>query len=56
MIIKQGKQVAAIFHDGKAIQEVRRGLTLVWQAIRSCFGKGLWLNAKPWSNTDAWTN
>jgi len=29
---------------------------LVWQAVRSCFGTGLWNNDKPWDNDELWNN
>lgn len=45
--------ITAINHE---IQEVRLGLRIVWQSIRSCFGKGFWINEKPWINDDAWKN
>ena len=40
----------------RPITAVYKGLRLVWTAIRSCFGKGFWINDKPWLNTDAWKN
>lgn len=40
----------------KALSYIYYGTKLVWQAIRSCFGKGFWINDKPWSNDDAWKN
>lgn len=35
-------------------QMVFHGARLVWQAIRSCFGTGAWLEERPWLNDDAW--
>lgn len=29
---------------------------LVWQAVRSCFGRGFWIKDKPWNNEDNWKN
>lgn len=37
-----GKTIALAYYNGK----------LIWEAIRSCFGKGYWVDDKPWSNTD----
>ena len=31
-------------------------LTLIWEAIRSCFGSGFWINKRPWINKNAWKN
>ena len=30
------------------------GLRLLWQAVRSCFGSGLWKGAKPWLGSERW--
>lgn len=27
---------------------------LVWQAVRSCYGSGAWLEDKPWLELEAW--
>jgi hypothetical protein len=56
MIYKGNREISAIYRGNKAIAEIRRGTQLIWQAVRSCFGKGLWLNDKEWSNTDSWKN
>ena len=42
--------------EEKTIASVYQGSKLIWQYIRSCFGRGYWLNDKPWSNTDGWKN
>lgn len=44
------KRVTAIYHivQGKA--------KIVWQAVRSCFGSGMWLNEKPWINEESYIN
>ena len=57
MIIKEGyKKVESIFVGTTAIEEVRRGLKLIWQSVRSCFGSGAWRNDKPWIDNEAWKN
>lgn len=38
------------------VTEVYKGANLVWSAVKSCFGKGFWINDKPWLNSDAWNN
>ena len=47
-----------MIHVGRwqIVQEIYKGSRLVWTAIRSCFGAGLWVNAKPWPNDEAWKN
>lgn len=56
MIIKNGKEVVEYYHGKTPLIEMYRGKHLIWQAIRSCFGMGYWVNNKPWINTDAWKN
>lgn len=56
MIAKNIEETAAITALNKTISVVRYGAVLVWQAIRSCFGKGYWVNDKPWRNEDGWKN
>lgn len=52
----KGKEISAVYYGGKAISAIYRGGELVWEAIRSCFGKGFWMNLYPWSNKDGWRN
>jgi len=50
------KNVTGISVGAIAIAYVYRGAVLVWQAIRSCFGNGYWINDKGWINDNAWRN
>lgn len=54
MIIKGGKQTVAIMRGNKVVQAVYHGDILVWQAVRSCFGTGIWKSDKPWIGDDNW--
>lgn len=56
MQYKNLKDIVGIYHGGHVITAVYKGLQLVWQAVRSCFGSGQWLNDKPWINDEAWNN
>lgn len=56
MIFKDGKEIVGIYLNGKQIIEIYNNKRLVYQAVRSCFGNGYWINAKPWFNDDAWRN
>jgi len=49
-IVKDGKEATMVFHvvNGRPI--------LVWQAVRSCFGSGVWVSAKPWLGQEKWKN
>lgn len=44
----------------KKIGAVYRGAQLMWlsvyNAIKSCFGSGTWLQDKPWLQSDTWRN
>lgn len=56
MITNNGKEFIGITALGHVVVYVRKGTRLLWEAIRSCFGKGYWINDKPWSDTDGWKN
>ena len=30
------------------------GLRLIWMAVRSCFGSGIWVSEKPWLGKEIW--
>lgn len=53
-IFFKDKEITAIYYGKKAISAVYRGTRLVWQAIRSCFGAGYWVDDKPWIDDEAW--
>lgn len=45
-----------VVKDGviKAISYIYYGSKLVWQAVRSCFGSGLWVSQKSWLGDESW--
>lgn len=55
-LYKDGRQIEQIHYGGKVITAVHKGAILVWQAVRSCFGSGFWINKKPWINDEGWNN
>lgn len=55
MIIK-GRQINAFFIQEKQITYFYIGDKLIWQAVKSCFGSGSWINEKPWVNEESWKN
>lgn len=56
MIVKNYNNQSAEYFGTRAIVAVYKGLQLVWEMIKSCFGKGYWINNAPWVNNDAWKN
>jgi hypothetical protein len=52
----KNKEIASVYKKDKAIAAIYKGARLVWEAVRSCFGKGYWINTYPWSNEDGWKN
>lgn len=56
MKIRNGKELKAKYWGAKVIQYIYRGSKLVWTAISSCFGSGVWLNDKVWNDNDSWKN
>lgn len=56
MIKINKKEVISLYKKGKPIQAIYKGSILLWQAIRSCFGNGMWINDKPWLNDEGWKN
>jgi hypothetical protein len=54
MLTSDTKKFSKLTVGEKAISALYRGATLVWQAVSSCFGGGLWVSKQPWSDKDAW--
>lgn len=58
MKYKNGKALAARYLNGKAcmaIYKVVGGVVYtIWEAVRSCFGSGMWNGERPWTGADAW--
>lgn len=54
MIVRNNIELSARYYGKKTISAVYRGAKLIWEAINSCFGSGLWNSDKMWSSTDLW--
>lgn len=56
MINIKRKDIIGVTVSEKIISKIYQGGKLVWEAIRSCFGSGFWINDRPWINNNAWKN
>lgn len=54
MLNINGKNIASMMINGKMIQTKHLNGHLIWQAVRSCFGSGVWIDEKPWIDDEAW--
>lgn len=54
MIYKNYKELTELHLGSRTIAAVYKGTRLLWEAVRSCFGKGVWIKGKPWVNSDNW--
>jgi hypothetical protein len=55
-LYSQSQEITADYRGKKAVAAIYKGARLVWEAIRSCFGKGFWIQNYPWNNSDGWKN
>lgn len=56
MIKINNKDITEIYFNNKKISVVYKSGKIIWQAIRSCFGSGFWVDEKPWLNNEGWKN
>lgn len=56
MIYRNNKEAVGIYILGKAVAAIYHQGRLVWQAVRSCFGSGIWVPTKPWLGAEKWKN
>lgn len=38
----------------RALTSISDDRGVIWMGIRSCFGSGVWIGAKPWLGNDSW--
>lgn len=46
--------ISRIIAEGKEIFYVMMGELLLWEAVNSCFGSGVWRGELPWKGDDLW--
>lgn len=56
MINYKGNNIGQVFHRSKVVSQIYHYAKVVWQAIRSCFGMGVWYSDRPWLGDDKWKN
>lgn len=56
MIYRNEKQITGVYRGNIIITAVYRGARLIWELIKSCFGRGYWVNEAPYLNEDGWKN
>ena len=56
MIIKTGKALDSRYYNNKKVSAIYKGAKLVWSAVSSCFGAGVWTIKYPWKNQDVYRN
>lgn len=54
MIYNNEKETTGVYAERRVITAVYVGARLVWEAIRSCFGSGSWIEDRPWLDDDPW--
>lgn len=54
MIYKNDHETTGVYLNDRAFGRIYKGAQLVWEAVRSCFGKGWWIPSKPWISNDVW--
>ncbi len=50
------ESIKAISYVNLAIKKVARGVTTIWELIKSCFGSGIWQKDSLWVDTELWKN
>ena len=54
MIYKGKTELNSRYYGLRVVAAVYKGVQLVWEAVTSCFGSGMWNSDKAWKNTDGW--
>lgn len=54
--VEEEKEITDVHFGEISMSAIYQGVVLLWEAVRSCFGRGRWVNEKPWLNDDAWRN
>lgn len=47
-------EIVSAFAGSRVITSVYKGVKIIWQSVRSCFGSGAWIDDKPWVDDEGW--
>lgn len=50
------KELTIRYLGKKILTATYKGIQLLWQSVRSCFGSGRWKSDKPWKSNERWRN
>lgn len=56
MAYKNRAEITGKYQHKVPFQTIYQYGVILWQAVRSCFGSGIWVNEKPWINDEIWKN
>lgn len=56
MAFKNKTEITGVSKLKTPIQAIYHFGVVIWQAVRSCFGSGIWVSEKPWINDETWKN
>lgn len=52
------KEFSDITAFGKPLVAIYAGVggatKLIWERVKSCYGRGIWIQEKPWLDNDTW--
>jgi hypothetical protein len=49
-------KITFIAVGNRAVSSLRKGASVVWLTVSSCFATGSWNNSQGWNNNDGWKN
>ena len=53
-IFTHNKEITEVYTQNRVIATIYKGSKILWEAVRSCFGSGMWLINKPWLYKEGW--
>ena len=49
-----GKEISQQYIEGGVVENMWLNGKLIWQGVKSCYGKGFWRPNKPWLDNEKW--